>query len=99
MNLTAKKSDAPAIIGGGRTGRKEIRQALAQTKEPIKPPEPIRVRPTFSMIMSSLFAGLSRNGAKNPQSVHTRITGHKSRKFKGYDRENRRYNSFNKKKR
>lgn len=89
MNLIAN-------IGSGRTARKEMRQALAQTKEPVKPPQPVRVRPSFAMIMAGMFAGLSQDGKKNPSSVHSRIPGHRSRKFKGYDRENRRFNSFKK---
>jgi len=89
MNLIAN-------IGSGKTARKEMRQALAQAKEPVKPPEPVRVRPSFAAIMTQFMFGMSQGGAKNPSSEHSRIPGHKSKKFKGYDRENRRFNSFKK---
>jgi hypothetical protein len=87
-----------AVIGGqGRIGRKAIRQSLAQTKEPVRPPQPVKVAPIFGMIFQNFLAGLSQAGAKNPSSVHSRIPGHRSKKFKGFDRENRRYSSFKKK--
>jgi len=86
------------VTVGNKNARKEIRQVLAQTKEPAKAPEPVKVRPSFAYIMSQFMAGLSQGGAKNPSSsVHNKIGGGRSKKFKGYDRENRRCNSFKKK--
>jgi hypothetical protein len=101
MNLKAKTKDSVAVIGSkdvsGRIGRKAMRQVLAQTKEPIRPPEPVKVRPSFQMIMSNFLAGLSQAGAKNPSAHNMIPRGIKSKKFKGYMRENRRKSSFKKK--
>lgn len=56
--------------------------------------EVVKVRPSFGQIMANFLVGNSQAGHKNASTVHTRIPGHKSKKFKGFDRENRRYNSF-----
>ena len=55
---------------------------------------------TVGQMFANLLNRNSQAGVKNPSAMHNRLpNGRYSKKFKGYDRENRRYNSFNFKKR